>query len=409
MKRAQLLKLFVASAGLGLIIGMTTDLFIRAIRFGSHVLLSNWTVGTAGRAWAVVGLSAAAGLAMGMCVKFFGTNDDGIGFDAVLAAVKQDGGLGLAQIKRIVLNTYPGLVTGASIGPESPLVTIAGYCGNLFAKLLKASRQQLMAFITIALGGGIGVLVDSPVAGPILFAEQPPTVDKSANLMLVFTSMIAASIGFAVYKFLGAPLLTGDKLVPAYGGLQAIHLLYGLAVGLLGTAFGLFFKFLILFVRRSLRRFAHHPISKGLGVGLVVGVCGAIAPLVMFDGSAQLASLVDNASKYSLLALLGLALLRLISTSTALGGGYQGGNIFPSIFMSGALGLAVHAMLPFIPAPVAMVSFMASVMYVFTPLPLFCIFLFTEISSFTLIPVMAMALVSGYLLNIILKTLRHQP
>jgi H+/Cl- antiporter ClcA len=129
-------------------------------------------------------------------------------------------------------------------------------------------------------------------------------------------------------------------------------------------------------------------------------VCAAISPLVRFDGSAQLSDLVAHATQYSAVALVGLALLRLISTSVALGGGYQGGNIFPSIFMSGALGLAVHALIPFIPAPVGMVAFMASVMYVFNPLPLFVMFLFTEISSFSLIPVMAMSLVGGYLLNV---------
>jgi hypothetical protein len=40
-------------------------------------------------------------------------------------------------------------------------------------------------------------------------------------------------------------------------------------------------------------------------------------------------------------------------------------------------------------------------MFVFVPLPLFTIFLFTEISNFSLIPVMAMALVSAYLLSVL--------
>lgn len=212
--------------------------------------------------WAVIAVGAAGGLVMGLCVKYFGTNDGGIGFDAVLVAVKQDGELGLKQLKRVVINTYAGLVTGASIGPESPLITIAGFMGDWIARRLKTSRQQLMAFITIALRGGLGVLVDSPVAGPILFSEQPPTADKATNTLLVFTSMIAAAIGFGVYYF------------------------------------------------------------KGLAVGLIIGVCAAISPLVRFDGSAQLGDLVAHASQCSAPALIGLALLRLLSTSVALGGGY---------------------------------------------------------------------------------------
>jgi H+/Cl- antiporter ClcA len=400
MSKGAIFKLCAVSAFLGALVGLGADLFIRAIQLGSHLI---WAVGlphVQTAPWAVIAVSMAGGLLMGLCLKYFGSNDNGIGFESVMIAVKHDGELDFKQIKRVVLNTYVGLVTGASIGPESPLITIAGFMGDQLARVLKTTRQQLMAFITIALGGGLGVLLDSPVAGPILLAEQPPTADKSQNTLLVFTSMIAAAIGYAVYAALGAPLLAGHPLVPAYPHFHGIDLLYGLIIGLAGTVFGLTFKWLVLSVRSIARRFGVGPVVKGLVVGLIIGICAAISPLVRFDGSAQLGELVAHASAYSIPALVGLALVRLLATSVALGGGYQGGNIFPSIFISGALGLAVHALCPFIPAPVAMVAFMASVMYVFNPLPLFVMFLFTEISSFSLIPVMAMSLVGGFLLNV---------
>jgi H+/Cl- antiporter ClcA len=400
MSKQSIFRLSLVSAVLGVLIGLGATLFIRAIQLGSGLVWGGLVGSVHSAPWAVIAVSAVGGLLMGLCVKYFGTNDDGIGFDAVIAAVKQDGELGVKQIKRVVLNTYAGLITGASLGPESPLITICGFAGDWLARRLKATKQQLMAFISIALGGGIGVLVDSPVAGPILFAEQPPAKDPQANTVLIFTTMIAASIGFAAYFFLGSPLLAGKHLVPGYTNFHAVDLLYALAIGLAGTLFGHLFRYLILIVRKFSHRWISRPVLKGLAVGVVIGLCATITPLVRFDGSAQLSELVAHASQYSILALIGLALLRLLSTSVALGGGYQGGNIFPSIFISGALGLAVHALLPFVPAPVAMVAFMASVMYVFTPLPLFVIFLFTEISSFSLIPVMAMSLVGGYLFQI---------
>ena len=399
MRKADIAKLFIASAILGLVIGLVSDVFIRAIQVASGLIWNGWVSGAQHKPLAVILISIAGGILMGVCVKFFGKNDEGIGFEAVLVAVKKDGDLGLKQIKRVVSNAYAGLVTGASIGPESPLITLGGFCGNFLAKRLNTSKQQLMAFITIALGGSMGVLVDSPVAGPILFAEQPPTQDATTNKLLVFTSMLAASVGFALYFFLGAPLLKAQKLVPDYGGFQAIHLLYGLLIGIIGAVVGLLFKALIVYFKRLSKRFDNRPILRGTIVGLLVGVCGTISSLAMFDGSAQLSRLVAHASAYSVAALLALALVRLVSTSVALGGGYQGGNIFPSIFIAGAVGLAINAMFHFIPAPVAMVACMASVMYTFMPLPLFSVFLFTEISSFSLIPVMAMSLVGAYVLS----------
>lgn len=395
-----MVKLCIMSAVIGLLVGLASDLFIRFIQFGSRLIWTDWVNKTHDKPLFTIGISLAAGILMGFCVKYFGKNDEGIGFESVMVSVKKDGELGLEQIKRVVLNAYVGLISGASIGPESPIVTVGGFCGDLIAKSLKLKKRQLMALISIALGGSMGVLVDSPVAGPILFAETPPTDDIETNRLLVFTSMVAASIGFAIYYFLGAPLLAGEKLVPAYGGFRSVDLLYGLVIGVVGTLFGLLFKRLILMAKLYSKKADNWPVGRGAIVGLVVGICGAAYPLVMFDGSSQLSHLVASSAKYSVISLLILVVVRLVSTSAALGGGYQGGNIFPSIFMSGAIGLAIHALFHFIPAPVAMVSCMASVMYAFMPLPLFCIFLFTEISSFSLVPVMAMSLVSAYLMTL---------
>ena len=137
MNKDQVLKLSVASAVLGLLIGLSADLFIRAIQVVSKIIWGGWVDHVHGAPWAVILVCVAGGLLMGLCVKYFGTNDEGIGFESVLVAVKHDGELGLKQIKRVVLNTYAGLVTGASIGPESPLVTIAGFMGDWVARRLK--------------------------------------------------------------------------------------------------------------------------------------------------------------------------------------------------------------------------------------------------------------------------------
>jgi H+/Cl- antiporter ClcA len=402
MVKSVFVKMIAASAVLGVLIGLISTFFIRLIQETSKIFWTdNWLGFAQNSPWAVVLIALVGGIIMGICVKFFGTNDEGIGFESVLIEVKKDGELGFKQIKRVVLNTFAGLVTGASIGPESPLITLGGFCGNYLARLLKTSKEQVMAFITIALGGSIGVLLDSPVAGPILFAEQPPTKNNDTNRLLVFSSMIAASIGFGIYYILGSPLLKGHTLVPSYSGFKFVHLIYGLLIGIIGTAIGLALKYLILKTRVFSGRVLKKSVLRGAVAGLLIGILGAIWPLVLFDGSAQLSHLVTNISQYGAFTLLTLAIVRLVTTSVALGGGYQGGNIFPTIFIAGASGLAIHAILPAIPAAVAMVACMASAMFVFVPLPLFTIFLFTEISNFSLIPVMAMALVSAYLLSVL--------
>ncbi|MBX4201833.1 chloride channel protein, partial [Candidatus Saccharibacteria bacterium] len=345
MNRPALIKLFIASAVLGGLVGLLSTLFIRTIQEASQIIwTSDYLSFAQNKPWAVVVIALIGGIGMGLCVKFFGTNDEGIGFESVLVTVEKDGELGVKQLKRVVINAYLGLISGASIGPESPLVTIGGICGNYLARLLKTTKEQLMAFITVALGGSMGILLDSPVAGPILFAERPPTKNPDTNRVLVFASMVAASMGFGIYYLLGSPLLKGKELVPAYGNFRLVHLLYGLLIGVVGTAIGIFLKFLIFRFRSISREKIKWPIVRGALVGLIIGILGAIWPLVLFDGSAQLSHLVANVSHYSIVMLLTLALVRLITTSVALGGGYQGGNVFPSIFIAGATGLAISAL-----------------------------------------------------------------
>ncbi|HUD11056.1 MAG TPA: chloride channel protein [Candidatus Saccharimonadia bacterium] len=401
MKNNILIKTLVISVVIGLLAGVVPDLFIRLLQATNkllwHVLIPNAT----GKPWAVVMFAITGGLLMGLCVKHFGVNQEGIGFEAVVQSMKQDGELGVKQLKRVVVNSYVGLATGASIGPESALVTLGGYTGDWVGKRLGFAKEQLMVLISIALGGSMGILLDSPVVGPIFFAERPPTKDTGTNNLLIFSSMVAASVGFAIYVWLKAPFLKDVQLVPVYPGFRPIDLIWGLIIGIIGAGIGLALKTLILRFKEYFRVLDHRPVVRGVIVGLTIGVCGAIFPLVLFDGSAQLSTLVKNVSSYSVLALVLLCVVRLFTTAVALSGGYQGGNIFPTIFICGAAGLAISAMFPFIPASVAMVACMAPAMYVFIPLPLFSIFLFTEISNFTLIPVMGMALVSAFVISAI--------
>lgn len=396
MANKLIIKMCMVSAILGVLVGLVSDLFIRCLQFSTKFIWQTLLPNAQTKPVEVIGITLVGGLLMGICVKYFGVNN-GIGFEAVAAAAKRDGALGVKQLKRVVVNTFVGLISGASIGPEAPLITLGGFTGDWLARRLKVTQTQVMGFIAIALGGSLGVLFNSPIAGPVMYAEQPPTKDKTNNTLLVFTSMIAASIGYAIYVWLKAPFLSNLRLIPAYNGFHAIDLVYGLCIGVIGTAIGLALKTSIIKLKQFWQSYDDRPIIRGIIVGLIIGILGAIYPLVLFDGSAQLSQIVASASTYSILTLLALAIVRFISTSVALSGGYQGGNIFPSIFICGTVGLSLHALLPFIPASVAMIACMVPTMYVFIPLPLLSIFLFTELSSFSLIPVMSMSLVSAYI------------
>jgi len=398
MNTRQIIKILVVSALLGAIIGLASSIFIWLYKEGTNLIWTKAIPGAINRPLAVISIALVGGLLLGLCIKFFGTNK-GIGVEAVLGAASKDGGILTYQIPRVVLNTLIGLLTGASVGPEAPTMTLGGYLGDRLARLLKVTKEQLMAFIAISLGSSLSILVESPIAGPILITEQQPTKDKKINVLLVMATLIASSIGFGVYLEVKHGLLTGLTLVPAYPKFRFIDLLYALILGFIGFFLGYVLKIIITDISRFFQKYFHRfPITRGLIVGLLIGVIGAIWPLVLFDGSGQLHQLLSTVGQYSILMLFVLGIMRIITTGVALGGGYQGGNIFPTIFFCGAIGLAINAMIPAIPASVAMVTLMVSATYMFLRFPLLCIFLYTELSSTSLIPAMAIALIGGYVI-----------
>jgi H+/Cl- antiporter ClcA len=80
--------------------------------------------------------------------------------------------------------------------------------------------------------------------------------------------------------------------------------------------------------------------------GLVLGLLYFIGgQSVQFSGSEGLKLLSENVAQYSAMALLGLILVKLLSTSWSITTGYRGGIVFPSIYMGVALSLATGALL----------------------------------------------------------------
>lgn len=398
LQSTALYKLFLISGVTGLLIGAAMQLFILVMKSSATFVWVHIVPSLGSGPWPAIAVSVAGGLLMGLSVKYFGSNP-GIGFEAVLGAAKKDGAITTQQLPRVVLNSFIGLVTGASIGPESSLMTIGGFIGSWAGRKLNLAKQEIGALMIISVGGALGILLDAPIAGPVMFAEQPPLKDKQKNTMLTFACMVSASLGFGTYLLLGGSYISHMTLVPSYSGFKGIQLVYAIIIGVIGVGIGLTMKLFITKLTNIFRRIKINPILLGVIVGVVIGVIAAALPLTRFDGGAQLSEIVQNSTKYSIGTLLLLAVARLAATSVALSGGYQGGNIFPTFFIAGVVGLVIHALVPAVPAAVAMVCCMVTAMFVFIPLPLMTIFLITAISSYDLIPVMAIAVTTAYVVT----------
>ncbi|MFZ1877742.1 MAG: chloride channel protein, partial [Nitrososphaeraceae archaeon] len=108
--------------------------------------------------------------------------------------------------------------------------------------------------------------------------------------------------------------------------------------------------------------------------------------------------------------LLIMIVVKALLTSTSFATGFEGGPIFPLLFMGGTLGLAISKGLTFIPEGVAVTVGMAGVACAVFPLPLTIALLLGLMGGQTdLLPVIVIGAVIGFLVSKAITPLLPKP
>lgn len=98
--------------------------------------------------------------------------------------------------------------------------------------------------------------------------------------------------------------------------------------------------------------------------------------------------------------LLIVAVAKMFLANLALTTGWKGGYIFPIVFAGGALGMAVHLLLPFIPQSVAMNTVMAGITVATLRSPIFVALFIGALTQRELVPAMAIAVIVSFLMTV---------
>ncbi|GHV97003.1 hypothetical protein lacNasYZ03_03670 [Lactobacillus nasalidis] len=89
-----------------------------------------------------------------------------------------------------------------------------------------------------------------------------------------------------------------------------------------------------------------NSLIKGMLGGLLLGIGGLLSSYLLWSGAFTMWQLVDEAAKLGPVFLICLAVGKCLLTNFGFGLGWRGGTIFPAIFCSVALGLALALLLP---------------------------------------------------------------
>ena len=355
--------------------------------------------------WPLI-LLTVAGVFIGLVIKFFGQPG---GLGVAQTEYAQTGGLSYRKLPSILLQGFIALWSGAAIGPEGTLVFLTGGLGTFVSERLKLQKDDVQVLVYSAIAGAFGGFFGSPIVGAVGAVEY--MFIKELNLYRhLIPGLIAGAVGYGVYFAILHTSFLGVYSFPNFAALRVVDLVWALLVGIIAALIGTLFKIVFGLVHRVFVRFNKRPIVRSIIGGLIIGLIGSFLPLTLYSGQNQLLQIVHNPAAYGIGILLLLLLVKMLLTSTSFATGFDGGPIFPLLFIGGTLGQVLSEILPFIPQGVGVLAGMAGAACAFFPIPLTLALLLGLFGGQTdLIPVIVIGAVIGFIVSKALTPLLPKP
>ncbi|MCU0833280.1 MAG: chloride channel protein [Chromatiaceae bacterium] len=221
------------------------------------------------------------------------------------------------------------MIAGHSVGREGPSAHLGAASSNLPAQALRLPYNSLRVLAACGTAAGIAASFNTPLAGAAFAMEVLLIEYTVAGFAPVLLATVSATT--LTRLMLGSDFAhTMPHLDPGPPGELPYVLLVGVLIGLLAAGFNRLFAW----VSARAQRFAAW-LRPVLG-GVLVGLCGLLAPKVLGMG--------DDSVHAILLGELGiglLALLLIVKFAASAGGialGLPGGLIGPTIFIGATAG-----------------------------------------------------------------------
>jgi H+/Cl- antiporter ClcA len=336
-------------------------------------------------------VAALGGLLVGLGLRYLGLHHG-----KSLQEEMAEGRVPYRGLPGLMIVSLVGLISGASIGPEGPLAHLGAGLGSWLAKRRGYSPDKSRLLSLSGVAATFGGFLGTPMSAAFMSMEFTGLLSTP-----IYANMIAATLAsligaWIIFTVTGA-LPSGTTGFPQEGLIEFSSLLYAVCFGLVGLGWSFLFKVMFASMRQLANTLDRYPLLKPTAGGLVFGLVGAWLPLTLFSGEHELAEVLENGAQIGVLMLIVLAVLKLFTLSVCLATGFPGGFVFPLFFSAGALGYAIHLILPFIPLPVCIVGMLAGIGGAVMRMPFTVILLLVVLGNPALLPVSALAAITSYL------------
>ena len=181
------------------------------------------------------------------------------------------------------------ICSGASFGPEAPLIAIGGGLASLAAERFALPKAEVLVLTLCGMGAGLAAFFGQPIGGALFACEviHSHGLEYFEALIPAVSAAVACNFAFRVVSH-----LPGGGAVwafPAEPALAASTALLGAPLGLIGGALGVGWMAAVTRLRGGLttRGVMKHHVAKGAVAGLVIGTIGICLPETLFWAEAR--------------------------------------------------------------------------------------------------------------------------
>jgi H+/Cl- antiporter ClcA len=279
-------------------------------------------------------------------------------------------------------------------------------------RIVRDSHDTHLGFDMAALASAFNGIVGSPVFTGVL-ATELQIGEKNAFRFLIW-NLVAGLVGYFFYLSLG---LTSFAALLPFPPLEDLSLVMGvcaIALGVVGSLLAIFTGLCLKAAGEVMeKRFGEKVVLRTVAAGIVIAVVCYFLPELLFSGEAQIHAIIQNPAALGIGMLLLLAILKLVLLALSFKGGFLGGPVFPILFASTMVGLALSLAVPGVPVGIFVLCIEAAAIAFALGAPLTAILLVVVVStpspSLTALVVTSAvtALVLGALLKPIMERRTH--
>jgi len=323
------------------------------------------------RPWALVLVPAVGGLVTGLVGHFLAPEIFGGGGNSYVEAFHTGGVLRRRVLGLKIVASLSTLGTGGSGGREGPTMLIGASVGSLISRALRIPEKDRRLLLVAGTAGGLAAMFGTPLGAGLLATEVLYRDDFESDALI--PAILSSVTAFSVFRFImpGEAHLFNCARSYAFNPARLwLYVLLALFIALSGRLFILVLAAMKrLFRIMALPRWAA-PAVGGLLLGsLAIVWIGGINPYLGLQGrgigilgsgyGAAQAAILPPAFMprgwHAAGLLLGLGLVKMVSTGLTLESGGSAGDFGPSIaiggLLGGAFGYAAQALMPSISDP----------------------------------------------------------